>query len=299
MRITIFTSTYNRAYTIGLLYDSLKKQTFKDFEWVVIDDGSLDNTRELFEKWIKEDNFFPIYYKYVENGGMHRAINKGVNIAKGELFMMVDSDDYLVEDALYYVDKIEKTIENKDKHLFAGICGDKGYSKTQGIGTFLLEKGKYLDTTMLNRPNKGICGDKAEIFYTNVISRYKYPEIEGETFLTPGYIFNKMSADDLKLRFFNHILIICNYLDDGLTKNQVNRLLSSPKGYGIYVTDLVKLKIEKKRNVYMTYYNLYRKTLSMREMSYNLSENIFIFAFYALFFGFFHYFKTRIIKKNN
>ena len=99
-KITVFTPTYNRAYILENLYRSLQRQTCKTFEWLVVDDGSADNTKELFERWQQEDNFFPIRYVKQENGGKCRAINQGLKLADGELFFTVDSDDYLTDDAL-------------------------------------------------------------------------------------------------------------------------------------------------------------------------------------------------------
>ena len=99
-KITVFTPTYNRAYILENLYRSLQRQSFTDFEWLVVDDGSSDGTKALFERWQQEDNPFPIRYCYKENGGKCRAINYGLKLAQGELFFTVDSDDYLTDDAL-------------------------------------------------------------------------------------------------------------------------------------------------------------------------------------------------------
>ena len=100
MKITVFTPTYNRGYIIDNLFQSLKRQSYTDFEWIVIDDGSDDDTENMFQKFQSVDNGFPIIYKKVNNGGKHRAINTGLNLAKGELFFIVDSDDYLTDSAL-------------------------------------------------------------------------------------------------------------------------------------------------------------------------------------------------------
>ena len=117
MRITVFTPTYNRGYTIERLYRSLQRQVFDDFEWIVIDDGSNDNTEALFQTFLRTKNQFPITYKKVSNGGKHRAINLGVQMAQGELFFIVDSDDYLTDRALEEIDKIEKSIPESDHWL--------------------------------------------------------------------------------------------------------------------------------------------------------------------------------------
>ena len=99
-KITVFTPTYNRAYILENLYRSLQRQSYTDFEWLVVYDGSADNTRELFENWQQETNPFPIRYHKQENGGKCRAINTGLGLSEGELFLNVDSDDYLTDDAL-------------------------------------------------------------------------------------------------------------------------------------------------------------------------------------------------------
>ena len=144
MRFTVFTPTYNRGYVIDRLYRSLCRQSFKDFEWIVVNDGSTDNTDELFNLY-KKDNKLKLKYFKVENGGKHRAINIGVNNAEGELFFIVDSDDYLTDDALDYIDQLEKTIEKEDRIFFAGVCPLIGYRNGSIVGkTF---EGEALDIT--------------------------------------------------------------------------------------------------------------------------------------------------------
>ena len=105
MRITVFTPAYNRGYIIEKLYRSLQNQTFRNFEWLIIDDGSSDNTSEKIQSFIQDNNDFPIIFEKVENGGKHRAINLGVQKARGELFFIVDSDDYLTNTSLEIVDQ--------------------------------------------------------------------------------------------------------------------------------------------------------------------------------------------------
>lgn len=98
--ITIFTPTYNRAHLLPRLYESISKQDCMDFEWLVIDDGSTDNTQALFEEWMDQEHPFSIFYQKVKNGGKQRAINQAVSMAKGEYFFIVDSDDALTPDAV-------------------------------------------------------------------------------------------------------------------------------------------------------------------------------------------------------
>lgn len=240
MRITVFTPTYNRAYIIKNLYDSLCRQSFTDFEWIVVDDGSTDNTEELFKNIMEKDNSFPIVYKKTENGGKHRAINIGVSLAQGELFFIVDSDDYLTDNALSLIDKIEKTIPCDQKEKFAGICGLRAYSLDQIIGSTF--EGDVLDITTLERVKHNVNGDKAEVYYTDILKRYPFPEFEKEKFVTECVVWDRISFDGYLLRFFNIATIICNYLPDGLTAKYQSILLESPQGYGLYIYQSAKYK---------------------------------------------------------
>ncbi|MFL0268924.1 glycosyltransferase family 2 protein [Candidatus Clostridium radicumherbarum] len=251
--ITIFTPTYNRAYRLNALYQSLKRQTYSDFEWIVIDDGSLDNTIDLFEKWKLEANSFNIKYLKVDNGGKHRAINKGVTLAEGKLFFIVDSDDYLTDDALEKVVKWEATL-SKDQTNFAGIAGAKGTSEKNIIGTS--SNIAYIDSTSQERFTCGITGDKAEVFYTDILRKFPFPEIEGENFITESVVWFAIGKAGYKLRWFNDIIYIAEYLPDGLTSSENTIFKSNPKGYLIsMLSDLDNLKLSRLKK--MAYYAMY------------------------------------------
>ncbi len=246
MKISVFTPTYNRGYLIENLYKSLKEQTFSDFEWIVVDDGSSDNTEELFMKFSEEKTQFPIYYEKVENGGKHRAINRGLKKASGELFYIVDSDDTLPPDAMQKIAEVENTIPIDEKNKFAGVCGVKAFSTENMIGTTF--NGDYLDITSLQRSQYGIAGDKAEVFYTDILRKYPFPEFNGENFITECVVWDKIAYDGYKLRFFNDIVYLAEYLDDGLSKNFCDYYQNNPKGYGLYIYQSVKFgKFNKNR----------------------------------------------------
>jgi glycosyltransferase involved in cell wall biosynthesis len=253
LKITVFTPTYNRGYVIEKLYQSLQKQTFSNFEWLVIDDGSTDNTEGLFRKWLNDENSFPIKYKKVENGGKHRAINKATDIAMGELFFIVDSDDYLIEDALENIVKWEKGLGNK-RDLFCGIAGNKGKNENEMWGTTF--KGKYVDATSLERNKYNITGDKAEVFYTGILKKYKFDEFEGEKFITEATVWDKMAHDGYKIRWFNKTIYLCSYLEDGLTQNMKEIFANNPRGTACYINQQIKFyKCSLKGK--LSYYNLF------------------------------------------
>lgn len=271
MRITVFTPAYNRGYIIENLYHSLQRQSFTDFEWIVVDDGSTDHTEELFARITREANPFPIRYVRTANGGKHRAINLGVSLASGELFFIVDSDDHISDNALEMIDKMEASIPQEDKKQFAGVCGQRGYDLNRPIGkTFA---GETLDITMLERSDHGVTGDKAEVFYTHVMKKYPFPTFEGEKFITECVVWDKIASDGLKLRFFNRIIIICNYLPDGLTAQGNDLLIKNPKGWGLYLYQsgiFGKTDGLETWNAYMSYYFALRENISFGQIAKNL-----------------------------
>lgn len=274
MRITVFTPAYNRGYIIENLFRSLQRQTFEDFEWIIIDDGSTDDTQTRIEQFQAEPNKFSIRYFKVENGGKHRAINLGVQKASGELFFIVDSDDYLTDDALASISAYECTIPAEEKSNYAGVCGQRGYSSQIAIGkTFV---GETLDITTLERPVYGITGDKSEVFYTDILKKYPFPEINGEKFITECVVWDKIAADGYKLRFFNRIVMICNYLSDGLTAQGNALFCKNPKGWGLYIAQSVeygKISGFDRWKSYLDYFYGTRGHLSFRSMAEQLQMN--------------------------
>ena len=233
MRITVFTPTYNRAHTLLNLYTSLVNQTYHDFEWLIIDDGSSDNTQQIVEEWIQQGNHFQIRYYKQPNGGKHRAINKGVQLSNSELFFIVDSDDQLTSNALSVIAAQVDDISSDSNIKFAGVCGCRGYSSTQIIGTTFT--GKTLDCTCLERSKYGISGDKAEVFYTNILRKYPFPEYDGENFVTECVVWDKIASDGYCMRYFNEIIYLCEYLEDGLTHQGLSLYYRNPNGYGHYL----------------------------------------------------------------
>ncbi len=231
--ISVFTPTYNRAYRLEALYNSLKNQSSKDFEWIVINDGSTDYTNKLFKKWLSEDNGFPIIYKEVKNGGKHRAINKAVNMASSDAFFIVDSDDYLLPSAIEKVSLWFNGIA--DNEAFAGVSGLRADKNENPIGGYPSFEGSYVDCTNLQRHLYNLLDDKAEIYKTSLLKKYPFPEFEGENFLTESVIWETIARDGYKLRWFNEIIYICEYLDDGLTASADKKFVDNPMGFLTYL----------------------------------------------------------------
>ena len=241
-KITVFTPTYNRAYIIETLYRSLQRQTYTDFEWLVVDDGSADNTEALFATWQQESNPFPIRYFKQENGGKCRAINRGLEMAQGELFFTVDSDDYLTDDALAKVAFWDAELPNKNQ--YCGFVGNRGTTPTETPNR--LFDGGYLDGTALDRYTlrKGeqglVDGERAYVFYTDVHRKYPYPEFPGEKFLTEAVTWDLMAYEGYKLRFYNDIIWVWEYKPDGLTKAGFKVFQDNPQGTGLFFRQKAK-----------------------------------------------------------
>lgn len=266
MRFTVFTPTYNRGYIIEQLYESLCRQTFRDFEWVVVDDGSTDDTEEAIKRFMAQDNFFPIVYYKQPNGGKHRAWNRGVELASGELFFGCDSDDYLTDDALEVADKVERSIPVAEKADFAGICGLKAHQDTSMVGSSFSDA-EYMDMTHLERIKNNVKGDKSEVIYTSVWKKYKYHEFEGEKFITEATALNRMAADGLKMRYFNKAVKICEYLADGLSASSQSQFRNSPQGYGLYIHQQIEhgmLRGKRKWRAITNYYSQCHAKLGLK-----------------------------------
>lgn len=230
--ITVFTPTYNRAYMIDKLYDSLCLQTCKDFEWIVVDDGSVDNTEELIQNFIQENKIHIVYYKQ-KNQGKHIAINKGVEMAQGELFFIVDSDDILPRDSLEII--IQKYQSIKDDETIAGLAGRRGYISGGYIGT----NKSYDDVIMTSldfRFKKKIAGDMAEVYKTKVIRQYPFPQFEGERFCPEALVWKRIDQQ-YKMLWFSNIIYKGEYIPDGLTANSFKVRKNSPKASCLYYAE--------------------------------------------------------------
>lgn len=232
--ITVFTSTYNRAKLLSRLYRSLISQVYQNFEWLIVDDGSTDQTRDLVSLWQAEGKVSIRYVKQT-HGGKHRAINKGVQIAKGEWFFIVDSDDYLPADSLMWVCKYANQV--RDCQIFAGVVGNKSFLNGKKRDKFTYE---VLDIDSVSfREKLHMKGDMAEVFKTEVLRKYPFPEFAGENFLTEAMVYNQI-ARKYKLRYFNQNIYICDYLEDGLSMNIRRHHRNSPKGTMLFYSSSMR-----------------------------------------------------------
>lgn len=229
-QLTIFTPTYNRAHTLPALYNSLVEQiTNYSFEWLIIDDGSSDNTSEIVNEWIKEDKITINYYK-VPNGGKPRAINKAVEWARSPFLFIVDSDDYLADSSVveFMASECDKI---KDDATFVGVGGLQGYPNKSAKANVSFTN--YIDATDLERVKFGLNVDCNEAYKIEILRHYPFKVWEGENFTPEQIVLDDMALDGYKLRWHNRVIVISEYLEDGLTKGSWNLIKKNPMGYAM------------------------------------------------------------------
>ena len=240
--ITVFTPTYNRAYILPRLYESLSAQTCKDFEWLVIDDGSMDETSSLLALWQKE-NKIQINFIVRTNGGKSSTINLGVQNAKGDVFFIVDSDDFLTDDAIQKITEALKERKNKRYTFFiAGFCYKKRNYRTNTIiassSVALPEAASSLELAFKYKQP----GDKAEVFDTDLLRRFPFPEISGNKFVPEALVWYRIAALGYKLIIKNDAIYNCDYLEDGYTKNFNLNLKKNPEGFMLFYKECLGYK---------------------------------------------------------
>lgn len=225
MMITVLTPTFNRG-GLQSLWDSLQKQNVKDFEWLVVDDGSTDGTKNLITQ-LQEKSDFPIRYIYKNNGGKHTALNVGIQTICSELIFIVDSDDCVTDDAVESILKIHKKYRSQNN-----ICGYAFLrafpdGKINGKKFDVDEKiGSYIDVRV-NGDDTG--ADKAEVFKTHCLKEFPFPEYPNEKFLGEDLVWVRM-ARKYEMVHINKAIYVGNYLEDGLTNNRRKHNIASPIG---------------------------------------------------------------------
>lgn len=234
--ITIFTPTFNRAYILPILYRSLEEQTCKDFEWLIVDDGSTDDTESLIQDF-KTECSFPIKYFKKNNEGKHIAINYGLQEATGSLFFIVDSDDHLSENAIEVLLSKYRTIQhNKD---IAGVA--IGYRSIKKNGEIIYSKPLREHEMLLTHNDlvykEGITGDFATAFKTNIQKQFPYPRFEGEKFFRESYVYRQIGKK-YKTLYIDDPIYFADYLEDGLTAKSWQMLKKSPQGASLFFKEL-------------------------------------------------------------
>lgn len=222
MLITVLTPAYNRAHLLNRLFRSLEEQSCKDFEWLIVDDGSTDDTEDLCRSL--KTNCFSVRYIKKTNGGKHTAINEGILFAQGELTLILDSDDSLPPYAVEVIRQQYAMIRNRGD--FGGIVGRMAHHDGTLIGSEC--EPNIIEANSLElRYCYHVKGDMAEVFKTDVLREFTFPDIPGERFCPEALLWNRI-AQKYRLRYFKTIIYFRDYLDGGLTSNIVKVRMQSP-----------------------------------------------------------------------
>ncbi|MDB6249205.1 glycosyltransferase family 2 protein [Lactobacillus amylovorus] len=254
--ITILTAAYDRADTIPALYKSLLQQNNFNFEWLIVDDGSKDETKEIIHKYQENTTKFKIRYVFEHNKGKHFALNLGIKNISTELTFIVDSDDTITSNA---IDIVEKTFYSQ-KNL-SRICAFS-FLRADHNGSILSNKkfpyDGYVTTYLKSRELMGITGDTAEVFITKVLKKYPFPEFKNEKFLSEDIVWGEMSKQ-YNMIFYNKIICIGGYLSNGLTKNRRKNNWNSPNGCMLRGKLLLESPIVSKRRKFKwgLFYDVY------------------------------------------
>lgn len=230
--ITIFTPAYNRAHTLPRLYDSLLKQTCQNFEWLIVDDGSTDSTRQLIEQYIAESKI-AIRYIYQNNGGKHRAINRGVQNAQGEYFLVVDSDDFLEEHCIEECFAIIPDIEGENIAGATFILAIGELKKP--IETF----GHFKSFDFAAYQWEDVKGEMSFCYKTKVLKQYLFPDFEGEKFCPESLVHNRI-GHRYKVLYTDRVLAFGDYLEGGLTSNYYKLLVNNPRYAMLWYSEKIK-----------------------------------------------------------
>ena len=240
--LTVFTPAYNRAHTLPRTYESLCRQDCKDFVWLVVDDGSSDNTADLVRNWKEQENGFEIRYLYKENGGMHTAHNAAYEAIDTELNVCIDSDDCLADGAVKKI--LEKWCAVKDQG-YAGIIGLDADLDGRLIGKGFPDG--LTETTLTGYYAAGGSGDKKLVYRTDVINQYPpYPVFEGEKYVALAYKYRLIDRD-YKLAVLDEVLCNVEYLPDGSSGTMWKQYFKNPKGFAFWRKVCMEYPISKKR----------------------------------------------------
>ncbi len=241
--LTVFTPAYNRAHTLPRTYESLKRQDCRDFVWLIVDDGSTDDTASLVAGWQTEENGFEIRYLRKENGGMHTAHNTAYANIGTELNVCIDSDDCLADGA------VSKILKKWDEVKTSGCAGIIGLDADMTDGK-IIGKGfpdGLTETTLCGYYANGGQGDKKLVYRTDVINSCpEYPVFPGEKYVALAYKY-RLIDQKYKLAVLDDVLCDVEYQPDGSSFNMYRQYVKNPNGFAFWRKVCMQYPESKKR----------------------------------------------------
>jgi len=295
MFLTVCTPTYNRAYTLNRVYKSLVAQSLKNFEWIIIDDGSDDNTKQLVNEFIAKKKV-NIRYFYQTNQGKHIALNKGMELAKGKLFTCLDSDDWLYSNAIEKINSTWQQVQDNDG--IVGIISLDSFENGDIIGTRFPEKLKQANWIDLNF-KYGVTGDKDYYFRTNQLKKIKFPSYKNNKHMPPSYQYYLLSKK-FDFSLLNTPTKYVEYLNDGISKNKYNKYVVAPDNFAQYRFDIMDLIPSSKRKLMNTiHFNSSLCLGNIKLKPKKIRNKILVYLTKPLGYLLSMYIKVRVNKSNN
>ena len=236
---TIFIPTYNRAHLLPRAFASIERQSNQDFEVVIIDDGSTDNTCEIVESW-KQKVDFPVIYHYQVNQGKPAAHNAALEFSRGYFTVILDSDDILADNALELLLSHWNEIPDTEKSGFAGIEGHCAYIDDQQITGNIFPQDVFDSTYLETRYKLKIAGDKKNSMRTDVLRAFPFPQFPGEKSVRESLVWNRIAAQ-YKMRYINQVIQYIEYQPGGLSTDIFKRRVTNPQGFRLAHQEMINL----------------------------------------------------------
>ena len=275
MKFTIFTPTYNRARLLLRVYKSLIKQKDRDFEWIIVDDGSTDDTEQVVSSFMAEHELNIRYIKKI-NGGKHTAHNLAVKNAAGEWFMCLDSDDMLVDNAIEILRKNLECMYPSD----CGIIGGKVTLDGKRLSGQITQTGAHYGLYGYCHSCGGY-GEYALLFKSDILRNYLFPEISGEYFMGENVVYDGLELDGYTMAVTNEIIQLCEYQEEGLTSKIYQSLFKNPTAYQIYHMQRIDLVISIKERIrHAIQYQTFRRISKKKYYQYRGKHQLLVFLSY-------------------
>lgn len=280
-RITVFTPTYNRAHVLRRCYESLVAQTSQDFVWLLVDDGSEDETEALVRDWQK-DGAIDIQYIKQNNGGKHTAHNTAVKSCQTDYILILDSDDFLDKKCIETLGAQIDDIDASDS-----VCGIIGSGVRWGVSDEsyfdkVLSSGiKYASGLELYQ-KYNYAGETMRLYKTKILKRFLFPEIPGEKFIYENVVFDQIDAQ-YKMLIIQDRLYYGDYLEDGYTANAKKVKLNNPKGYALSLDSSIKYSLRMSKKVNWTIlYIIWCKRMNIHNAFFESSSKLLYVAAYPI-----------------
>ncbi len=280
--ITVLTPTFNRAHMLPDLYRSLCEQSNHAFDWLIVDDGSTDETGDLVSQWQKENNGFHIDYFWKENDGKNRSINKGVSLIETPFTMILDSDDILTHDAIAFLSKAALDVTDMDN--IAGIAALRGTDADTPLQEPAIPPGQFIMANNLERARYQLSRDACEVYKTALLRKYPFVVWPKEKFIPEEIVWDTIALDGFCLRWYHKVTCIVRYQIDGLSATSQKLQQNNPMGYASLFKHRVSLYSSFRQRLYWNS-QLFAQCFLGRHLGYGLKENLSLCSLLSLPIG--------------